>query len=61
MDKPFTLPHGATLFELAEMVHKDVAKNLKFAKIWGTGVHPGTVVKADYELHDRDIVEIHSA
>ncbi len=61
MDKPFTLSQGATLFELAEMVHKDVAKNLKFAKIWGTSVHPGTVVKADYELQDRDIVEIHSA
>jgi hypothetical protein len=61
MDKPFTLSRGATLYELAELVHKDVAKNLKFAKIWGSNVHPGTMVKADYELQEKDIVEIHSS
>jgi len=44
---------------MASEIHKDLAKNLKFARVWGTAVHPGTVVKGDYVLQDRDIVELH--
>jgi ribosome-interacting GTPase 1 len=61
MEKPFTVKRGGTLLELAEQIHRDVAKNLKSARVWGTAIHPGTTVKSDYVLHDRDIVEIHSA
>lgn len=59
-DKPFTVRRGETLLDVAELVHKDVARNLKFARVWGTAVHDGTQVKGDYVLHDRDVVEIHS-
>jgi ribosome-interacting GTPase 1 len=58
MDKPFTLKRGSTLLDLAELIHRDLAENLKSARVWGEHVHPGTTVKADYELHDRDIIEI---
>jgi hypothetical protein len=58
-DRPFTLRHGGTVLDLAEMVHKDVAAQLKHARLWGQGVHDGTVVKGDHVLHDRDIVELH--
>jgi ribosome-interacting GTPase 1 len=61
LEKPFTVKRGGTLMELAEMIHRDVAKNLKSARVWGTAIHPGTTVKSDYVLQDRDIVEIHSA
>jgi ribosome-interacting GTPase 1 len=61
MEKPFTVKRGGTLLELAEQIHRDVAKNLKSARVWGTAIHPGTTVKSDYVLHDRDIIEIHSA
>lgn len=61
MEKPFTVKRGGTLQELAELIHEDVAKNLKSARVWGTAIHPGTTVKSDYVLHDRDVVEIHSA
>jgi ribosome-interacting GTPase 1 len=59
-DRPFTLRQGGTVHDVAEMVHKDVAANFKHARIWGQGVHDGTVVKGDHVLHDRDIVELHS-
>jgi len=59
MDRPFTLRRGSTLMELAALVHKDYATGLKFARVWGSAVHAGTQVKGDYELHDRDIVELH--
>ena len=59
MDRPFTVRRGHTLLELAGQVHKDYAEGLKFARVWGTAVHDGTVVKGDYLLHDKDIVELH--
>lgn len=59
MEKPFTLKRGSTLGELAELVHRDVAKNLKSARVWGANVHAGTSVKSDHVLDDKDIVELH--
>jgi ribosome-interacting GTPase 1 len=59
LDRPFTVRRGSTLLDLAGQVHKDYAQNLKFARVWGAAVHDGTVVKGDYVLHDRDIVELH--
>ena len=59
MERPFTIPRGRTLLDLAGQVHKDYTEGLKFARVWGTAVHDGTVVKGDYELHDRDVVELH--
>lgn len=58
-DRPFTIRRGGTLLEIAELIHKDFAANLKFARIWGSQVHPGTTVKADYVLADKDVVELH--
>jgi hypothetical protein len=58
-DRPYTLPQGGTLMDVAELIHKDFAKNLKNARVWGSHVHDGTVVKGDYELHDGDVVELH--
>jgi ribosome-interacting GTPase 1 len=60
MERPFTLPKGGTVADLAELVHKDVAEHLKFARVWGAGVHDGTQVKGDHVLNERDIVELHS-
>ncbi len=60
MDSPFTLPRGQTVLDLAELIHKDVARNFKSARVWGEQVHDGTTVKGDYVLNDRDIVELSS-
>jgi ribosome-interacting GTPase 1 len=57
--KPFTIPIGSTVLDLAREVHRDFAHSLKFAKVWGTGVFEGQTVKRDHELHDADIVELH--
>jgi ribosome-interacting GTPase 1 len=58
-DKPFTIRRGGTLLDVAELIHRDMAQNLKFARVWGSGVHDGTTVKGDYVLHDKDVVELH--
>jgi len=58
-EKPFTLPKGGTVLDLAALVHRDLAGNLKFARVWGDAVHDGTQVKGDYVIHDKDIIELH--
>jgi len=58
-DRPFTIRRGSQLIDLAGQVHKDFIKGLKFARVWGEAVHDGTVVKGDYELRDKDVVELH--
>jgi hypothetical protein len=58
-DRPFTFRQGSTLLEMAGQVHKDFLKGLKYARVWGEAVHDGTVVKGDYVLHDKDVVELH--
>lgn len=60
-DKPFTVKRGGTLLDVAELVHRDLATNFKYARVWGSGVlTPGAQMKADYVVHDKDIVEIHA-
>lgn len=59
-DRPFTIHRGGTLLEVAELIHRDFAKNLRHARVWGSQVHDGTVVKGDYVVHDRDVVELHT-
>jgi ribosome-interacting GTPase 1 len=58
-ERPFTVRRGSPLIDMAALVHKDFLEGLKFARVWGEAVHDGTVVKADYELHDKDVVELH--
>lgn len=58
-DRPFTLRRGGTLLDVAEMVHRDIAENFKYARVWGTGVIGGSQLKGDYVVHDKDVVEIH--
>jgi ribosome-interacting GTPase 1 len=60
-DKPFTVKRGGTLLDVAELVHRDLATNFKYARVWGSAVlAPGTQMKGDYVIHDKDIVEIHA-
>ncbi len=59
-ERPFTIRRGGTLREIAELIHKDFANSLKFARVWGTAVHDATQVKGDYVLHDKDVVELHT-
>jgi len=58
LERPFILPYNSTVYELAESVHKDIADNLKTAKVWGSSKFDGQAVNHDYVLSDKDIVEL---
>ena len=59
MDHPFTFYKGDTLMDFARAIHKDFAKNLKFARVWGKDVFNGQRINKDYLLQDKDIIELH--
>lgn len=59
-DSPFTIPVGGTVEDLAGQVHRDLAEKLKYARVWGSGVHDGQSVGRDHVLQDRDLVELHA-
>ncbi len=55
---PFVLYRGDTVETFAAQIHRDLAKNLKAARVWGKGVYDGQTVSRDYELQDEDVVEL---
>lgn len=61
-DRPFTLRHGEqTVADVARLVHRDMAKSLKYARVWGRSVvAEGQHVGRDHLLADRDVVELHA-
>ncbi len=60
MKDPVILPVGSTVSDFASTIHKDIASNLKFARIWSKEKYDGQKVNRDYRLHDEDVVELHS-
>ncbi|MGH8677287.1 MAG: TGS domain-containing protein [Burkholderiales bacterium] len=59
-DRPFTLRAGQTVEDVARQVHKDVARTLRYARLWGKSGFDGQQVGREHRLEDRDIVELHT-
>ena len=58
-DKPFTVRRGGTVLDVAQLVHKDIAEGLKFARMWGSGSYDGQQVGPDHLVADGDVIELH--
>ncbi|MFW6140046.1 MAG: GTPase [Acidobacteriota bacterium] len=58
-NEPFVFKYGSSVMDMAKAVHKDFAKNLKYARIWGKKKYKGQKVNKDYKLQDGDIIELH--
>lgn len=59
-ERPYILKSGSTVMELAELIHKDIAANLKSAKVWGSSKFDGQSVEHSYILYDKDVVELNT-
>ncbi len=59
MDRPFTVRRGATVLDVARLVHKDFAGSLKYARAWGSGVFDGQQIGPEHPLFDAVVVELH--
>ena len=57
--RPFTLRGGQTVADVARLVHKDLGRSLRYARIWGQSGFEGQQVGQEHALADGDIVELH--
>lgn len=60
LDEPFVIPKETSVLDAARRIHKDIARNLKYARVWGRLVFDGQMVPRDYVMQDGDIVEFHA-
>jgi len=58
-DRPFAVRRGDTVIDVARRVHQDIARDFRFARVWGAGVFDGQQVGPDHPVEDGDIVELH--
>lgn len=58
--RPFTLRQGQTVGDVARQVHGDVARALRYARVWGHSAFDGQHVGPEHVLADGDVVELHS-
>lgn len=57
---PMILEKGATIYDMAEKIHKEYPKRFLNAKIWGKSAKfGGQIVGIGHKLEDKDIVELH--
>jgi len=61
-DRPFTLRAGEqTVADAARLVHRDMERTLKFARVWGSSVAAdGQHVGREHRLADGDVLELHA-
>ena len=60
-EKALVVRRGATVIEVAEMIHKSLAKGFKYAKVWSDRLPYSPMrVGREFRLEDCDIVEIHA-
>ena len=58
--RPFTIRRGQTVGDVADQVHRDLRRSLRYARIWGHSGFDGAQVGAEHQLADGDIVELHT-
>lgn len=59
--RPFVVRRGQTVEDVARLVHKDLARSLKYARVWGQAVFEGQQVGRDHPVADGDVVELHAS
>jgi len=59
-NRPFTLRRGQSVGDVARLVHKDLERSLRYARIWGRSGFEGQQVGHEHCVADGDIVELHA-
>lgn len=60
LNRPYTMRRGQTVFDLAVMVHKEVAGSLRHARLWSRDGTEGQQVGRDHAVADGDVLELHT-
>jgi ribosome-interacting GTPase 1 len=57
--EPFVVFRGSRVDDVARLIHKELAANLKLVRAWGKRFHDGQPVSRELLLEDGDILEFH--
>jgi small GTP-binding protein len=58
-ERPLALRPGATVVDVADGIHHELARRCTGARIWGPSVrHPGQKVGREHEVSDEDVVAV---
>jgi uncharacterized protein len=58
-ERPLALRPGATVLDVADGIHHELARRCTGARIWGPSVrHPGQKVGREHEVSDEDVVAV---
>jgi ribosome-interacting GTPase 1 len=60
LGRPFTVRRGQTVKDVAELVHKDLARSIKYARVWGKSGFDGHHVGRNHPISDGDVIELHA-
>jgi hypothetical protein len=58
--RPFTVRRGQTVGDVARLVHRDVGRSLRYARLWGASGFDGQQVGPEHQVADGDVVELHA-
>jgi ribosome-interacting GTPase 1 len=58
--RPFILRRGQTVEDVARLVHKDLVRSLRYARVWKASVFDGQQVGREHPVADGDVVELHA-
>jgi ribosome-interacting GTPase 1 len=59
MDRPFTVRRGSTVHDVARLVHREIAEQLRYARAWGVSEFDAQQVGSDHIVEDGDVLEFH--
>ena len=58
-NRPFALRQGQTVEDVARLVHPDLARTLRYARLWGKSGFDGQHVGREHRIEDGDVIELH--
>ncbi|MFH1690470.1 MAG: GTPase [Candidatus Eisenbacteria bacterium] len=58
MHRPFILPRGSNVLDVARKIHREFGDKLKSARVWGSGKFDGQTVDSEHIVEDGDVLEI---
>lgn len=59
LGRPYTVRAGQSVHDVAQLVHRDIADRLRYARLWGGGEFEGQQVGAEHLVSDGDVLELH--
>ncbi len=60
LQEPYIVDEGINIIKLAEVIHREMVENFRFARVWGRKTFEGQRVGKEHIIEDGDIVELHA-